>query len=326
MTKVLFIGGTGIISSACAPRAIAQGMDVFLFNRGQSWRKPAAGAHLVNGNIHEDGEQLRSFVRENHIDVVVNWIAFHPNDVQRDVDLLNGLLKQYVFISSASAYHKPVLKLPITEETPLHNPYWEYSRNKQACEELLMQAHREQDFPATIVRPSHTYDKSLLPFSGRYTIVERMKQGKPVVIHGDGTSLWVMTHHADFAVGFVGLLGNSAAVGEIFQITSDEVLTWNQIYETIADAFGAKLKAVHVASETIAKYDADLGPGLLGDKAHSVIFDNTKIKKFVPEFDARIPFRQGAQEIAAWYAENPDFQKIDPAFDAMLDRIVADLA
>jgi nucleoside-diphosphate-sugar epimerase len=326
MTKVLFIGGTGIISSACAPRAIAQGMDVFLFNRGQSWRKPAEGAVLVSGNIHEDGKKLQDFVKQNKIDVVVNWIAFHPKDVQRDIDLLNGLVKQYVFISSASAYQKPIPKLPITEETPLDNPFWEYSRNKQACEELLLKAHREHSFPATIVRPSHTYDKSLLPFAGRYTVVKRMLQGKPVVIHGDGTSLWVMTHHADFAVGFVGLLGNPAALGEIFHITSDAVLTWNQIFADVAAAFGGQLNAVHVPSEVIARYDKDSGPGLLGDKAHSVIFDNSKIKQLVPEFNARIPFSEGAKEIAAWYNANPAFQQVDPAYDALLDRIVADMS
>jgi nucleoside-diphosphate-sugar epimerase len=326
MAKILFIGGTGIISSACAPRAIAQGHELYLFNRGLSFRKPAEGAHVVSGNIHEDGEQLRAFVKQNQIDVVVNWIAFHPKDVQRDIDLLNGLVKQYVFISSASAYQKPVKKLPITEETPLENPYWEYSRNKKACEELLLAAHRERGFPATIVRPSHTYDKTLLPFSGRYTMLGRMLQGKPVVIHGDGTSLWVMTHHVDFAKGFVGLLGNPGAIGEIFHITSDEVLTWNAIYAEIATAAGAELHAVHVPSDVLARYDADLGASLLGDKAHSVTFDNAKIKRLVPDYAATIPFSQGAKEVTAWYAANPEYQKIDPAFDALLDRVIGDMS
>lgn len=325
MTKVLFIGGTGIISSACAPRAIVQGMELYLFNRGTSFRKPAEGAHIVQGNIHEDGKLLQDFVKQNKIDVVVNWIAFTPKDVQRDVDLLDGLISQYVFISSASAYQKPVKKLPITEETPLDNIFWEYSRNKQACEELLLAVHRESGFPVTIVRPSHTYDKTLLPFTGRYTVVQRMKQGKPVVIHGDGTSLWVMTHHADFAVGFVGLLGNPKAVGEIFQITSDEVLTWNAIFADIAEAFGGQLKAVHVPSEVIARYDKDWGDSLLGDKAHSVIFDNSKIKRLVPEFKAKIPFHQGAKEIAAWYESDPGLQKVDQNFDALLDQMIASM-
>ncbi len=322
-TNVLFIGGTGIISSACAPRAIAQGMNVFLFNRGQSFRKPAKGAHVIPGNIREDAKLLQAAVKEHKINVVVNWIAFHPQDVQRDIDLLAGLIDQYVFISSASAYQKPVRSLPITEDTPLDNPFWEYSRHKAACEELLLKAYGEKDFPITIVRPSHTYDKTLFPFRGGYTTVARMKAGKPVVIHGDGTSLWVMTHHADFAKGFVGLLGNSAAIGEIFHITSDEVLTWNAIYDMIAAAAGAKLNAVHIASETIAGYDADMGAGLLGDKAHSVIFDNSKIKEFVPEFKAEISFEQGSREILDWYNQNPEFQKVDAGLDALTDRMIA---
>jgi nucleoside-diphosphate-sugar epimerase len=324
-TNVLFIGGTGIISSGCAPLAIAQGMNVFLFNRGQSFRKPAVGAHLIPGNIREDAKLLQAAVKEHKINVVVNWIAFHPQDVQRDIDLLSGLIDQYVFISSASAYQKPVRSLPITEDMPLDNPFWEYSRHKAACEELLLKAYGEKSFPITIVRPSHTYDKTLFPFRGGYTTVARMKAGKPVVIHGDGTSLWVMTHHADFAKGFVGLLGNPAAIGEIFHITSDEVLTWNAIYEMIAKAAGAKLNAVHIASETIAGYDPDLGAGLLGDKAHSVIFDNSKIKKFVPEFKAEITFEQGSLEIMDWYDHNSEFQKVDAGLDALTDRMIADL-
>lgn len=325
MSKVLFIGGTGIISSACAPRAIEQGHEVYLFNRGTSFRKPADGAHIIKGNIREKPEELQRFVKENKIKVVVNWIAFHPNDVQRDIDLLDGLVKQYVFISSASAYQKPVPKLPITEETPLGNPYWEYSRNKQACEELLLSAHRDRGFPATIVRPSHTYDQTLLPFHGRYTMLARMLQKKPVVIHGDGTSLWVMTHHADFAIGFSGLLGNSAAIGEIFHITSDEVMTWNSIYATVAKAAGGELIPVYVASETLARYDKDWGDSLLGDKAHSVIFDNSKIRRLVPEFNPRISFEQGASEITAWYASHPEFQVVDAGFDGLLDRVIADV-
>jgi nucleoside-diphosphate-sugar epimerase len=325
MSKVLFIGGTGIISSACAPRAIEQGHEVYLFNRGTSFRKPADGAHNIRGNIREKPEELQRFVKENKIEVVVNWIAFNPNDVQRDIDLLDGLVKQYVFISSASAYQKPVPKLPITEETPLGNPYWEYSRNKQACEELLLAAYRDRGFPATSVRPSHTYDQTLLPFHGRYTMLARMLQKKPVVIHGDGTSLWVMTHHADFAVGFSGLLGNSAAIGEIFHITSDEVLTWNSICATVAKAAGGELIPVHVASETLARYDKDWGDSLLGDKAHSVIFDNSKIRRLVPEFNPRISFEQGASEITAWYASHPEFQVVDAGFDGLLDRVIADV-
>jgi len=211
----------------------------------------------------------------------------------------------------------------VTESTPLDNPFWEYSRNKIACEERLMRAYREQKFPITVVRPSHTYDATLLPFHGGYTNIARMRQGKPVVVHGDGTSLWTLTHHADFAVGLVGLLGSPHAIGDTFHITSDEWLSWNQIYTLLAEAAGAVPQLVHVPSELIAAFDPELGPGLLGDKAHSMIFDNSKIRRLVPEFQPRIPFWQGAREIIAWYDAHPQFQQVDPVFDALQDRIIA---
>jgi nucleoside-diphosphate-sugar epimerase len=324
--RVLFIGGTGIISSACSPLAIQRGMELYLFNRGQSLRQAPEGARLLAGDIRQDARALAQAVDEHAIDVVVNWIAYHPDEVRRDIELLKGKLKQYVFISSASAYAKPVPRLPITEETPLNNPFWEYSRNKQACEEALMDAYASEGFPATIVRPSHTYDKTLLPFNGRWTVVERMRQGKPVVVHGDGSSLWVLTHHADFAKGFVGLLGRQEAVGQTYHITSDELLSWNAIYAMVAEAAGAEFRPVYAPSSLIAEYDADLGAGLLGDKAHSVIFDNRKIKALVPEFEATIPFAQGVQEIIAWHEANPQFKVIDEVHDALQERIVADMA
>lgn len=325
MIKVLFIGGTGIISSACSPRAIEQGMELYLFNRGQSGRPAPEGARLVKGDIRENPQGLAEAVEENEIDVVVNWIVFHPDEVRRDVEMLKSRVKQYVFISSASAYEKPVHRLPITEETPLNNPYWEYSRNKQACEEALMDAYVRESFPATIVRPSHTYDRTLLPFSGGYTVLARMKAGKPVVVHGDGTTLWVMTHHADFAKGFVGLLGREEAVGQVYQITSDEVLTWNAIYEAVAEAAGAAFKPVYAPSTLIAEYDERWGASLLGDKAHSVMFDNSKIKALVQEFEATIPYAEGVREVVGWYESTPGAQAVDAEFEALQERIIADM-
>lgn len=325
-TNVLFIGGTGIISSGCSPLVIERGMNLFLFNRGTSFRETPKEAKIIVGDINKDGALLQKTIEENHIDVVVNWIVFKPEDVQRDIDLLKGKIKQYVFISSASAYQKPIAKLPITEETPLDNPFWQYSRNKAACERLLMEAHKKSGFPVTIVRPSHTYDKTLLPFSGGYTNVARMKKGLPVVIHGDGSSLWVLTHHKDFAVGFVGLLGKPEAIGEAFHITSDELLSWNAIYRLIAEAAGLELKPIYIPSTVIAKYDPDFGAGLLGDKAHSVIFNNSKIKRFVPEYKAEIPFSAGAKEITSWYEAHPERQTINETYNALMEKMIRDFA
>jgi nucleoside-diphosphate-sugar epimerase len=233
--NILFIGGTGIISSACSPLVLKNGDNLFLLNRGESFRPVANGAQVIRADIRQDPGAMANAIHEHHIDIVVDWIAFRPEDVQRDIEACIGQVRQYVFISSASAYQKPVPHLPITEETPLDNPFWEYSRNKAACEALLLRARDERCFPVTIVRPSHTYDQTLLPIHGGWTYVDRMRRGKPVIIHGDGTSLWVLTHHRDFAVGFIGLLGNTAAIGEVFQITSDELLTWNAIFAQVAE-------------------------------------------------------------------------------------------
>jgi nucleoside-diphosphate-sugar epimerase len=322
--RILFIGGTGIISSACVKLAAHQNKDISLYVRGLSQlkRPVPAGTKTFQGDINNEAQAAR-FFNENPFDIIVNWVAFTPDQVERDMRLLQGKVRQYVFISSASAYQKPVKQLPITEETPLENPYWAYSRNKKACEEALMKAHREKGFPVTIVRPSHTYDKTLLPFEGGYTIVDRMLKGKPVIIHGDGTSLWVLTHHDDFARGFVPLLGNPAAIGEAFHITSDRLLNWNQIYEITANAFGVDMQAVHVPSEVIARYDSDWGASLLGDKTHSVIFDNSKIKAFVPDFQAVISFSEGIKDIAKWY-QQPENQVVDEKFSSRIDQIVED--
>jgi len=319
--KVLFIGGTGIISSACSELAVQRGIELYLLNRGQSIRQPVAGARILQGDIRQP-ESVRAALGELSFDAVVDWVAYTPGQVQTDVDLFRGRTGQYIFISSASAYHTPPLFLPVTESTPLHNPFWQYSRDKAACEVLLREAYRGEGFPATIVRPSHTYDQTLFPFHGGYTSVARMRAGKKVVVHGDGTSLWTLTHHRDFAVGLVGLLGNPHAVGDTFHITSDEWLSWNQIYEIVAHAAGAEPQLVHVPSDLIAAFDPGWGASLLGDKAHSMIFDNSKIRRLVPDFQPRIPFWQGAQEIIAWYDADPARQVIDLNFDMLQDRLI----
>ncbi len=321
--KALFIGGTGIISSACGDLAVKRGIDLVLLNRGKSSRPVPAGARVIQADIRDPGAARRALAGET-FDVVVNWIAYTPDHIEIDLDLFSGKTGQYIFISSASAYQKPLSQLPITESTPLANPFWEYSRNKIACEDALLRAYRSSGFPITIVRPSHTYDRTLLPFHGGFTVVDRMRRGKPVIVQGDGTSLWVLTHHRDFAVGFTGLLGNPRAIGDSFQITSDELLTWNQIFHIVAGAAGVTTELVHVPSDVIARYDPEWGAGLLGDKAHSVIFDNTKIKRIAPDFNPTISFARGAEEIMAWYDADPARQGIDEDVDRLIDQIVTE--
>ena len=321
--KVLFIGGTGIISSACAALAVERGIDLTLLNRGKAGRPVPDGATVLRGDIR-DSASAASALKGQTFDVVVNWIAFTPEQVESDIALFRGQVGQYVFISSASAYHKPPASLPITESTVLHNPYWQYSRDKIACEERLIRAFRDDDFPITIVRPSHTYDQTLLPMHGGYSVIDRMRHGKPVIVHGDGTSLWTLTHHRDFAKGFIGLLGRSQAIGEAFHITSDEVLTWDRIFRLFADAAGAPPPTlVHVPSDVIAAYDARSGDSLRGDKAHCAVFDNTKVKRLVPDFAATIPLTQGAREVIAWYDADPSRQRIDDAFNTLTDTLIA---
>jgi nucleoside-diphosphate-sugar epimerase len=319
--KVLFIGGTGVISSACAELALARGIELYLLNRGESARPVPVGARVLHADIR-DRAQTQAALDGHIFDAVVDWVAFAPEHITADIELFRGRMAQYVFISSATVYEKPPRRLPITEDTPLGNPFWTYAANKVACEELLQQAHRTEGFPVTIVRPSHTYDRTKLPTLGYYTAIARLRGGKPAVVHGDGTSLWVLTHHRDFAVGFVGLLGNPRAVGEAFHITSDELLTWNQIYTLLARAAGADPNMVHVPSELIARFDPELGAGLLGDKAHSVIFDNSKIRSFVPDFAPAIPFAAGAAEIMAWYDADPARQAVNPELDRLMDTLV----
>jgi nucleoside-diphosphate-sugar epimerase len=320
--KVLFIGGTGVISSACAELALTRGVELYLLNRGESARPVPVGAQVLRADIR-DRAQTQAALAGLTFGAVVDWVAFTPEHIAADIELFRDRTAQYVFISSATVYEKPPSRLPITESTPRSNPFWPYAAHKIACEERLEQAYRSAQFPVTIVRPSHTYDRTKLPTLGYYTAIARLRAGKPAVVHGDGTSLWVLTHHRDFAVGFVGLLGNPRAVGEAFHITSDELLTWNQIYTLLARAAGAEPNLVHVPSEVIARFDPELGAGLLGDKAHSVIFDNSKIRSFVPDFAPAIPFAAGAAEIMAWYDADTARQVVDPAQDRLMDELVA---
>jgi len=321
--KVLFIGGTGIISSACSTLAVKQGMDVYLLNRGRTSHRPIpVGAKVLYGDIRDRASAVNA-LGDHTFDVVIDWVAYTPDHIATDLTLFSDRAGQFVFISSASAYQKPPVQLPITEDTPLDNPFWQYSRNKIACEAALLDAYRQDDFPMTIVRPSHTYDRTLLPLHGGYTIIDRIRRGKPLLIHGDGTSLWTLTHHRDFARAFLGLLGEPRAIGEAYHITSDEWLTWNEIGRLLGQAVGVEAHLAHVPSETVARFDSEWGDSLLGDKSHCSIFDNSKIRGIVPGFTAEIPFSEGAREIVAWYDANPDKQLVNAAFDQMTDRIIA---
>jgi nucleoside-diphosphate-sugar epimerase len=319
--KVLFIGGTGVISSACSQLAIEQGIELYLLNRGQSIRVAPESAHILQGDIR-DKVSIKALLERRTFDVVVDWIAFNQEHIETDLELFKGRTKQYIFISSASTYQTPPQRQPVTESTPLDNPYWEYSRAKIGCENRLMKAYNEDQFPVTIVRPSHTYDQTSLPVYGRYTIIDRMKKGKEVIVHGDGSSLWVLTHHRDFAKGFVGLLGNDGAIGEAFHITSNELLTWNQIVEMIANAAGTVAKIVHIPSDVIATFDPEWGANLLGDKSHSMIFDNSKIKKYVPDFEATIPFSFGVKEIISWFEVDKSRQVVNEQQNQLMDQII----
>jgi nucleoside-diphosphate-sugar epimerase len=314
----LFIGGNGIISSACSALAVERGIDLTLLNRGTDSTRPAIDGvkHIVG-----DADDLAS-AKLGEYDVVVNFRSFLPSAVAKDIALFGSRTAQYVYISSASAYQKPVSRLPITESTPLRNPWWQYSRDKIASEDLLVAAYREDGFPATIVRPSHTYDRTLIPLAGGWTQLDRMRRGEPVLVHGDGTSLWTLTHNTDFAKAFVGLLGNPRAVGDVFQITSDEVHTWDAIARLFGDALGVEPEIVHVASDTIARTIPEWGPELWGDKAHSVVFDNSKVRALVPEYVATTPFWKGAREIVDWHLASPERQVVDTKLNAQLDSLI----
>ncbi len=321
--SILYIGGTGTISAACVRGSLERGDEVTVLNRGSARRPLPDGVRELVADVR-DAEAVRDAVGGSEFDVVAEFLAFTPEHVQQDLDLFAGRVGQYVFISSASAYEKPPRRLPITESTPLRNPFWQYSRDKIACEDLLVAAHREDGLPVTIIRPSHTYDERSIPTIGGWTDIARLRAGKPVVIHGDGTSLWTITHSDDFAVAFVGLLGNPEAIGDAFTITGTHAPTWNQIYGWLADAAGVgDPDFVHVASETIAALAPELGPTLIGDKAHSVLFDNSKVTALVPDFRTTITFDEGARRILAHYDAHPEDQRVNADRDALFDRIAA---
>jgi len=324
--KALFIGGTGVISSAVSRLAVERGIDLTLLNRGQQDEFFPRGAKQIVADSR-DREAVREALRGTSFDVVADWIAYTPEQAAADVELFSGRTGQYVFVSSASAYQKPPAHWPITESTPLLNPYWQYSRDKIACEDLLVREYRERGFPITIVRPSHTYGVTKIPvalgsWNHPWTIVDRMRRGKKVIVPGDGTSLWTMTHNSDLAKGFVGLMGNVHAIGHAFHITSDEVLTWDQIYRLIGAAAETEPDIVHVASAFLAAFNPDSRGGLIGDKAQCAIFDNAKIKAFVPGYVATVPFAQGVRESVQWFERHPERCTIDEGFIALCERIV----
>ena len=325
--KILFIGGTGTISMAITRLLAMRGEELYLLNRGNRCAELPEGVKTITADINDEADVCKK-IEGMTFDCVCDFIGFVPEQLERDYRIFKGKTKQFMYISSASAYHKPVKSYIINEGTALANPYWEYSRNKIACEELLMKLYREEGFPVTIIRPSHTYDERSIPLgvhgnNGSYQVVKRMLEGKPVIIHGDGTSLWTMTHNSDFAVGFCGLIGNPHAIGEAFQITNDESLTWNQIYQCIADVLGVELKAYHVSSEFLAAVsDYDLTGSLIGDKACSVVFDNSKLKRVVPEFNPTVSFKDGIRRTIENVLKIPELQREDPEFDEWCDKVI----
>ncbi|HTR81052.1 MAG TPA: SDR family oxidoreductase [Bacteroidota bacterium] len=321
--KVLFIGGTGNISTAVSTLAVKQGIELFLLNRGTR-AVSIPGAKSIVGDITKSGE-MSSALKGHTWDAVVDWIAYLEGDVQRDFELFNGKTKQFIFISSASAYQRPATSPFVTESTPLANPYWQYSRNKIACEDRLTSYYRQEGFPITIVRPSLTYATVIpVPVGGwtEYTTVERIKAGKKIIVHGDGSSLWTITHADDFAKGFVGLIGHQQAIGHAFHITSDEVLTWDQIHQAIAEAVGREPHIVHISSDFLAAFNKDLRGSLTGDKATSVVFDNSKIKRFVPGYTATIPFRHGIKRTIEWFEADPARRIVKKETDDWIEMVI----
>ncbi len=321
--KVLFIGGTGFISTAVSKLAIARGIELYHLNRGER-QTDITGCHKLIADRHKP-EEVHKILQGLKFDIVVDWIAFTPDDIEQDIELFRGKVGQFIFISSASAYQKPPMHYVITESTPLSNPYWEYSRNKIACEERLMRAYSEDGFPVTIVRPSLTYDPNF-PIAiggwGCYTLADRIKKGLPIIVHGDGSSLWVVTHSEDFAHGFIGLMGNQRAIGQAFHITSDEVLTWDQIYKTIAEALGVEANIIHIPTDFIVQVSPEKTGTLLGDKTWSAVFDNSKIKSFVLDYKAVIPFREGIRKTLAWFDADESRKRVDPDVNAEMDKII----
>ncbi|WP_036910309.1 SDR family oxidoreductase [Prevotella sp. FD3004] len=327
--KILLIGGTGTISSAITRQLATSGHDLWLLNRGNRKDDVPAGVRQVICDINNEAEVLRQ-IGGTMFDAVCEFIGFLPSQVERDIRLFKGRTRQYVYISSASAYNKPARNHIITEGTSLANPYWQYSRDKIACEELLMKEYRENGFPVTIVRPSHTYCERAIPVSvhgskGSWQVLKRMIEGKAVLVQGDGSSLWTLTWNEDFAKGFIGLLGNPKAIGEPFQIMSDESLTWNQIYQCVADALKVEFKPYYVASQflaAVAPKEYDFTGNLLGDKSTTVVFDCSKLKHAVPGYQATTRFDEGVRRCVAYILAHPELQIEDPEFDAWCDRVI----
>ena len=326
--KALFIGGTGTISMAITQTlSMMDGWDLYLLNRGNRKNEIPKNVHSLVADIN-NLDEVNKVLGDLEFDTVCDFIGFHVEQVERDYNLFKNRTKQYMYISSASAYQKPLGSPYITEGTPLANPYWQYSRDKIACEEFLMKKYREEGYPITITRPSHTYDNRSVPLgvhgkNGSYQVVKRMLEGKPVIIHGDGTSLWTMTHNSDFALGFIGLMGNVHAIGEAYQITGDETLTWNQIYKAIADALNVEFKPYYVSSAFLRDVsDYDFEGSLIGDKSNSVIFDNTKLKRAVPLFIPSIRFEVGIRQTIDYVLSHPECQIEDPEFDAWCDKVI----
>jgi nucleoside-diphosphate-sugar epimerase len=319
----LFIGGTGTISAASTRRAVEAGWQVSVLNRGKSstQRPIPSEAEIVVGDI-ADADGIRAVLGNRRFDVVADFLTFTPDQLSARMELFGDRTDQYVFISSASAYQTPPGRVPVVESTPLRNPYWQYSRDKIACEDLLLKTYRDEAFPMTIVRPSHTYDHTSIVFDGGWTLVDRMRRGVEVVVPGDGTSLWTLTHSRDFAPGFVGLLGRDAAIGEAFHITSDETPTWNAIFTEMAHAAGAEPKLVHVSTDAIDAADPKLGAGLVGDKSNTMIFDNTKLRTLVPTFTCPTPFSQGAREIVHWYDADESRKTVDDKVNTLQDKLI----
>jgi len=325
--KILFIGGTGTISECVSKLAASKkDIDLYLFNRGNNRELMPENAEFIEGDIRNE-KKAKEKLKKYNFDVVVNWVAFTPDHIKTDLSIFKGEIDQYIFISSASVYQKPPTNFIIRESTPLANPYWQYSRDKIACENILKKQYRENNFPAVIVRPSHTYGKTYIPASLNssshpWSLIDRMRKGKKVIVHGDGTSLWTLTHNSDFARGFLGLIGNDRVTGHAFHITSDEVLTWNQIYKTIGKAAGVEPQIVNISSNFISSYLPEKRGSFIGDKAVSCVFDNSKLKEFVPEYQATMPFYKGIKQTINWFESQPDKCKVDEEWNQLMDEII----
>lgn len=325
--KVLFIGGTGLISSAASSLAVKQGFDLYLLNRGNRDRFVPEGATVLRGDINNK-EEMQALLEDKHFDAVVNWIVFKPEEIERDIQLFEGKTNQYIFISTVATYQRPPSYYIFDESAPQHNPGWDYAVDKIACEQRLMKAYRETGFPVTIVRPSHTYGETTIPFaitSGAHpwTLIDRIQKGKMIIVPGDGTSLWTITHNTDFAKGLVGLLGNTQTLGQAFHITSDEVKTWDQYLTAIGQAVGIKPKVIHMTSECISLFLPEFKAGLFGDASHSYVVDNRKIKTFVPGYHATMNFEHGIRQSIAYFRAHPELQTIDEDLDAKMDKMIA---